>query len=145
MGTSDLLGQLHWRYAVKKFDATRSIPSMEELRAALVNLERQITAKTDPAAVTATAEEADRILQGPFGLSLRRQGKSSQVIEEAALEVRTLLGESLQAAKAGQWAQAASLRLEAYTTLDLEIEKRVLPRDPNLVGAAARKLPKSAF
>ena len=54
------------------------------------------------------------------------------VIEETALEVRTALIDSLAAAKADQWEEAESLRLDAYTSFDSEIEVRVLPRNPEL-------------
>ena len=57
---------------------------------------------------------------------------SCDVIEETVVEVRTALIDSLAAAKADQGGQADSLRLDAYTSFDSEIEPRVLPRDPEL-------------
>ena len=36
------------------------------------------------------------------------------------------------AANNGDWAEAQSLRLEAYTTYDPELEARLMPRDPAL-------------
>ncbi len=87
------------------------------------------------AAVEAVDESAQRvsgILEDKFQLSPRRSGSKSDVIEETALEVRTALNDSLAAAEADQWEQAESLRLDAYTSFDSEIEVRVLPRNPEL-------------
>ena len=65
------------------------------------------------------------ILEGDFQLSARRAGDKSNVIEETALEVRAALNNSLAAAKADQWQEAESQRLDAYTGFDAEIEPRV--------------------
>lgn len=108
------------------------------LREALENLEAGIQAKADSSVVEREAGAAMEILADHFGISLRRQGKASEVVAETLLDVRTLLSESHAAARAGNWADAESLRLEAYTTFDLEIETRTMPRDPELALRAER-------
>ena len=64
------------------------------------------------------------ILQNEFGLSLKRAGMAADVVAETALEIQSLLGESLVAAQSGQWRKAEAARLDAYVSFDLEIEKR---------------------
>jgi high-affinity iron transporter len=102
------------------------------LRRALTELEAAIQSKADLSVVEKQAGIAMEILADQFGVTLRRQGKASEVIAETLLDIRTLLSESHAAARAGRWADAESLRLEAYTTFDLEIEARTMPRDPDL-------------
>ena len=109
-----------------------------ELSETLTALETTITQKKDYQQVNQIAKTASQLLQDNFGLSLRRAGKASEVIAETVLEVRSLLTQSLQAAQANRWSEAESLRLEAYTTFDLEIEARTLPRDPNLALRAEK-------
>lgn len=82
--------------------------------------------------VEETGKAASNLLEDKFGLSARRAGSKGNVIEETALEVRTALVDSLAAARADQWEEAESLRLDAYTSFDSEIEVRVLPRNPEL-------------
>ncbi len=82
--------------------------------------------------VEETGHAASSLLEDKFGLSARRAGSKGNVIEETALEVRTALVDSLAAARADQWDEAESLRLDAYTSFDSEIEVRVLPRNPEL-------------
>ncbi|MEZ5404674.1 MAG: hypothetical protein R3F23_00465 [Verrucomicrobiia bacterium] len=98
----------------------------------LQSLENAITQKQDPKQIETLAKNISQLLQKEFQLTLLRSGKSSDIIEETVLEVRSLLTQSLQAAQAARWNDAKNLRLEAYTTFDLEIEKRTLPRDPEL-------------
>ncbi|HEY2342592.1 MAG TPA: FTR1 family protein [Chthoniobacteraceae bacterium] len=88
--------------------------------------------------VEASAKNVTGVLEDKFQLSSRRSGAKSDVIEETALEVRTALIDSLAAAKADQWEQAESLRLDAYTSFDSEIEPRVLPRNPELAMLTER-------
>ena len=82
--------------------------------------------------VAAQSKEISDIMEGDFHLSARRAGDRGDVIEETALEVHAALNGSLAAAKADQWQEAESMRLDAYTAFDSEIEPRVLPRDPEL-------------
>jgi high-affinity iron transporter len=100
--------------------------------------ERLILAKADPAEVEDAAKEIENILVSRFGLSVQRAGSRKGVVEEVALEVRAGLKNSLAAAQAGRWSEAESLRVDAYTTFDTELEKRVLPRDPELGLRAER-------
>jgi high-affinity iron transporter len=100
--------------------------------------ERLIIAKADPSQVEEAAKEIEEILVSRFGLSVQRAGSGKGVVEEIALEVRTGLKSSLAAAQAGRWSEAESLRVDAYTTFDTELEKRVLPRDPELGLRAER-------
>lgn len=109
-----------------------------QLDATFAKLEAAIAAKEPSREVDRLCAELSALLQTEFDVTLRKAGKGSDVVQETALEVRGLLGESLQAARAGRWRQAEALRLEAYTTFDLEIEARVLPRDPNLAIRAER-------
>jgi high-affinity iron transporter len=109
-----------------------------ELETGFATLESILAAKGDIATVEQTCKDLSALLQDKFGISLRRSGKGSDVVQETALEIRALLGDSLRAARAGQWRQADALRLEAYTSFDLEIEARVLPRDPELATRAER-------
>ncbi len=60
------------------------------------------------------------------------------VVAETALEVRSLLGQSLAAAQSKLWRKAEQLRLDAYINFDLEIEARTLPRDPALAVRAEK-------
>ncbi|MBX7158440.1 MAG: FTR1 family protein [Verrucomicrobiae bacterium] len=103
-----------------------------QLTETLQSLENAIAQKQDPKQIEILAKNISQLLQKEFQLTLLRSGKSSDVIEETVLEVRSLLTQSLQAAQAARWNDAKNLRLEAYTTFDLEIEKRTLPRDPEL-------------
>ncbi len=94
---------------------------------------RVLIAKRAPVEqVAKQAKSISNILEGDFHLSARRAGDRGDVIEETALEVHAALNGSLAAAKADQWQEAESMRLDAYTAFDSEIEPRVLPRDPEL-------------
>lgn len=101
-------------------------------------LERTIKDKQSTSEVEKFAKEASSILQKHFGLSLKRYGKTKDVVDETVLDIRSLLGQSLAAAEAGNWRKAEALRLDAYVNFDLEIESRALPRDPSLAMRAER-------
>ncbi|MBV9657426.1 MAG: FTR1 family protein [Verrucomicrobia bacterium] len=101
------------------------VDKFEALRVAISKL-------APPDKIAAQATEISDILENDFHLSARRTGDRGDVIEETALEVRAALTGSLAAAKADQWQEAESQRLDAYTAFDSEIEPRVLPRDPDL-------------
>jgi len=108
------------------------------LLSSLDSLEGSIDAKAPPPQVEGAVKRAGDILQDEFGLTLKRAGSGADVVTETSLEVRSLLGQSLAAARAGQWRQAEALRLDAYVNFDLEIEARILPRDPTLALRAER-------
>lgn len=108
------------------------------LRDALEKLETVIKNKGALADVEDHAETAVDILGDKFEISLRRQGKASDVINETLVDIRMLLSQSHAAARAGNWKDAESLRLEAYTTFDLEIELRTMPRNPELALRAEK-------
>jgi high-affinity iron transporter len=116
--------------------------AFEEYSTALIEkmetTEHLIIAKADPSQVESAANEIEKILVSRFGLSVQRAGSGKGVVEEIGLEVRTGLKSSLAAAQAGRWSEAESLRVDAYTTFDTELEKRVLPRDPELALRAER-------
>lgn len=95
-------------------------------------LEASIKNREDQATIEKKVNQLQAVIKKEFGVGLRKAGKSGEVIAESALEVRTLLSQSMLEAMAGRWRQANALRLEAYTTFDLEIERRVLPRAPDL-------------
>lgn len=109
-----------------------------ELIAALENLEAAIGRKAPQAEVDELTKTTAKILQGDFGLAPKRAGAGSDVVTETALEIRSLLGQSLAAAQAKQWRRAEQLRLDAYINFDLEIESRALPRDPSLAVRAEK-------
>ena len=100
---------------------------------------RRSVAKMAPVEnIASQAKAISDILEGDFQLSARRAGDKGNIIEETALETRASLTNSLAAAKADQWQEAESQRLDAYTNFDAEIEPRVLPRDPTLGRATER-------
>ncbi len=109
-----------------------------ELVAKLSSLAKQVGQMAEVPAVESSAKEIVNILEGGFGLSARRSGDKGQIVEETALDVREALSNSLAAAQAGHWQEAESLRLDAYTSFDSEIEVRVLPRNPALANATER-------
>jgi high-affinity iron transporter len=110
----------------------------QPLHEALEGLSQRIHHIAPPEAVEESAKNAVSVLEDKFQLSSRRAGAKSDVIEETALEVRTALIDSLAAAKADQWEEAESLRLDAYTSFDSEIEARVLPRNYELGSRTER-------
>jgi high-affinity iron transporter len=109
-----------------------------ELLAILENLESAIERKTTQSEVDSIVDKGANLLQRDFGLSLKRSGMASDVVTETALEIRSLLGQSLAAAQSKQWRKAEQLRLDAYINFDLEIESRTLPRDPALALRAEK-------
>ncbi len=110
----------------------------EELVASLATLHKNIDQIQDLSVIEKSSAAVGSILYDDFGLSARRAGDKGQIIEETALDVRTALNDSLAAAKAGHWAEAESLRLDAYTSFDSEIEIRVMPRNPTLATKTER-------
>ena len=109
-----------------------------ELLAILENLEDAINWKIAQSDVDNLVNRGANLLQRDFGLALKRSGAASDVVAETALEVRSLLGQSLAAAQGKQWRKAEQLRLDAYINFDLEIEARALPRDPALAIRAEK-------
>ncbi len=101
-------------------------------------LQKQIEQVQDLPVIEKTSSDIGSLLQNRFGLSARRAGDKGQIIEETALDVRDSLNNSLAAAKAGHWSEAESLRLDAYTAFDSEIEIRVMPRNPTLATRTER-------
>ena len=110
----------------------------QELLGALENLEGAIERKTAQSEVDNLVSHTSDLLQDDFGLTLKRAGMGSDVVAETALEVRSLLGQSLAAAQSKLWRKAEQLRLDAYINFDLEIEARTMPRDPSLALRAER-------
>lgn len=124
--------------AWRQTDAKTFEKHADGLTAKLEETERLIAAKADGQQVESAVKEVEKILEDGFGLSAARMGASKGVIEEVTLEVRTTLKNSLAAAQASRWTEAKSLLVDAYTTFDTELEKRVLPRDPELGLRAER-------
>jgi high-affinity iron transporter len=108
------------------------------LLATLEELEQVIDQKKAQSELDDLVAKATNVLQRDFGLSLKRAGTASDVVGETALEVRSLLGQSLAAAQSKEWRKAEQLRLDAYINFDLEIEARTLPRDPTLAIRAEK-------
>ena len=108
------------------------------LIAKLEDLEKAITRKRPTSEVEAAVKAVSGSLQNDFELKLKRAGSAADVVAEASLEIRSLLGQSLAAAQQGQWRKAEAMRLDAYVNFDLELESRAMPRDPNLAIAAEK-------
>lgn len=106
--------------------------SVAKLQATLDKADATIASKAMQADVDGVMKSASDILQGDFGITLRRSGTTADIVDEVMLEVRSLLSQSLSQALAGNWAEAERLRLEAYTTFDPDLEARLMPRDPQL-------------
>jgi len=104
----------------------------------LAVLQKQIDQVADLSVIEKDAGEVGSILSNRFGLSAHRAGAKGQIIEETAFDVRDSLNNSLAAATAGHWQEAESLRLDAYTAFDSEIEIRVMPRNPALATHTER-------
>ncbi|MEM9399421.1 MAG: FTR1 family protein [Verrucomicrobiota bacterium] len=102
------------------------------LESKLEKLQIAIANKVKAKEVESLVKETQNILTEDFVMSLRRSGNTRDAVDEAGLEVRAFLGQSLQAALNDEWRDAERYRLEAYTTFDLEIEARLMPRDPDL-------------
>ena len=109
-----------------------------ELMAKLATLQKQIDDVNDLSVIEKSAGAVGSVLSDRFGLSARQTGDHNQIIEETALDVRDSLNNSLAAAQAGHWREAESLRLDAYTAFDTEIEVRVMPRNPGLATKTER-------
>jgi high-affinity iron transporter len=101
-------------------------------------LEAAIGRKAAQSEIDNFVSSTSGLLQRDFGLTLKRSGMGGDVVAETALEVRSLLGQSLAAAQNKLWRKAEQLRLDAYINFDLEIESRTLPRDPSLAIRAER-------
>jgi len=114
--------------------------AVDDLDTKLGQADDLIARKADAAELDVVMKDARSILEGPLGVSLRRSGSTSEIVEEVMLEVRSLLNASLAAAMAGKWADAEQLRLEAYTTFDPDLEARLMPRDPQLAMDIERML-----
>lgn len=110
----------------------------EQLAATLTDLEAAIAQKSAASEVESLSEQARTLLEKQFGIDLRRRGTAAEVVAETLLDVRSLLTQSLMAAQAGEWSRAENLRIDAYTNFDLEIETRVLPRNPDLAIKSER-------
>lgn len=123
-----------WRQS-KAEALTNSGPT---LLATLDKLEQTINRKAPQAQVDELVKTTSTLLQRDFDLSLKRAGTGADVVTETALEIRSLLGQSLAAAQNKQWRKAEQLRLDAYVNFDLEIETRALPRDPSLAIRAEK-------
>ena len=102
------------------------------------SLRTAIAAMAVPKVIDGKSQELAGILENDFKISAQRAGDKGDVVDETALEVRAALTNSLAAAKADQWQEAESQRLDAYTAFDTEIEPRVLPRDPELARKVER-------
>jgi len=109
-----------------------------ELTDKLAGLQSQLANFATQVDLENQSRQISAMLEDKFKITARRPGDRGDVIDETVLEVRTALGGSLAAAKAGQWESAESQRLDAYTAFDAEIEARVLPRDPDLARQAER-------
>ncbi len=117
-----------WRTAKAEALREHGVKLKEEFDA----LENALEKKAELKEVAARAGAVEQRLEKGLGLTLNRAGPKESVIAESALEVTNALRQSQAAARAGKWEEAESQRLDAYVTLDLDIEKRLMPRDPDL-------------
>ena len=113
-------------------DESRLRVPLQKLESALDEADKDIAAKVNPDDLSAVLKTAQVTLQDDFHISLRRGGTTADIVEEVMVETRSLLNQSLAAATVGKWGEAESLRLEAYTTYDPDLEARLMPRDPQL-------------
>ena len=90
---------------------------------ALTDADQTIAIKGDITLLIAHLKDAANVLQGPLGISNQRGGSTSDIVDSIMLDTRARLGESLAAADSGKWSEAESLRLEAYTTYDPDLEQ----------------------
>jgi high-affinity iron transporter len=105
---------------------------LEKLQTTLAEAQAYIAVKKSPDGLGDILSRAQKQLEGPFAITLHRGGTTADIVDEVMLETRSLLGQSLAAANDGRWSEAESLRLEAYTTYDPDLEARLMPRDPQL-------------
>jgi high-affinity iron transporter len=105
---------------------------LQQLEQNLTDAAAAITAKRSTDDISSICKGAAGILNDSFHITLHRGGTTADIVDEVMLETRTTLGKSLAAANDGNWGEAQSLRLEAYTTYDPELEARLMPRDPAL-------------
>ena len=110
----------------------RLASAVPKLDRQLDEADKDVAAKVSPDELSAALKLAQDTLQGDFGLTLRRPGTTADIVTEVMLETRSLLNQSLAAATVGKWGEAESLRLQAYTTYDPDLEARLMPRDPQL-------------
>ena len=113
-------------------NAAKFGPPLKALEQKLTLADQDISAKRASDDLAAVLKDAAAILQDQMGVSLRRGGTTADIVDEVMLETRSLLSQSLAAANQGNWSEASSLRLEAYTTYDPDLEARLMPRDPQL-------------
>ena len=106
--------------------------AVENLEQALNDADQAIAKKSDIDLLNKYLQQAASVLTGPLGISNTRGGSTSDIVDSVMLDTRARLGESLAAANSGKWSEAESLRLEAYTTYDPDLEARLMPRDPQL-------------
>lgn len=114
------------------------VRDVDALRSRLRQLASAINTIEEPQQIRKLSSAARDILTKKFSLQLREQGKSRNVVSKTADQVRSLLAESLDAALRKRWRESESLRLEAYTLFDLEIEMRTIPRSPSLALRAEK-------
>jgi high-affinity iron transporter len=106
--------------------------AMDQLEEHLATADDRIAAKDDSDLVQQAMHAARDVLQDDLGITLARSGTTADIVDEIMLQTRSLLAQSFAAATNGNYRQAESLRLEAYTTYDPELEARLMPRDPQL-------------
>jgi high-affinity iron transporter len=131
------LAPLWLKSSEKGRDLTAAVATLDKTLAAADAI---IARKGPSSELDATMGDARKVLEGPLGVSLRRAGSTTEIVEEVLLETRSLLNASLAAAHSGNWAQAEQMRVEAYTTFDPDLEARLLPRDPQLAMDIERLL-----
>ena len=105
---------------------------VQELRSLLSEIASAIHMVQDAQQIHKLATKARSILNERFAQPLHEKGKSYSIINKAAEQVKSLLADCQAAALRKRWREAESLRLEAYTVFDLEIELRTIPRAPTL-------------
>ena len=123
--------------ADKKTSLAKPMSQLDDL---LDQADKQIAAVATADDLQATLDKADKLLQGPFGISLHLNGTTADIVDEVMAETKSTLLQSLSAGLAGNFTEAERLRVEAYTTYDPDLEARLLPRDPALAMNIERLL-----
>ncbi|MES2308047.1 MAG: hypothetical protein V4507_04230 [Verrucomicrobiota bacterium] len=113
--------------------------ALPRLDHALFALAQSIQKRASFETIQDHTNEAMKIMGSDMGIVAKKSGRSKDVVEESYLEVRQFLRQSLESALQGDWRGAEAARQEAYTTFDLEIEMRLLPRNPDIAKRAERR------
>ena len=98
-----------------------------ELLATLEELEAAIEQKKAQSEVDSLVAKGTNLLQRDFGLALKRAGTASDVVAETALEVRSLLGQSLALPRANYGARPSNFGSTRISILTSRLSRARCP------------------